>query len=785
VEEVCKNPELLEFLTKNLDSIFYAGGDIPQAFGDALFSKMKNFFTVIATAEAGMFPTLLTGADWKYFHFQEGSGIDLRHHSDNLYEAYVLRKQGLEEEQPVFKLLPDLKEFPTGDLYSPHPTKPALWSYHGRADDTLVFLTGEKTNPVTMEYHVSKNPEVRAVLVAGTMRFQAALLVELMSDQPLSVSERAEVIERLWPTIQEANSECPAHAKIAKSHILFVSHDKLMQRAGKGTIQRKPTLELYSKELDALYDDAEKMSVTEPTNVDTPRQTIDIRDTERVAAFIRESVAGITGWGSFDDGQNLFILGMDSLQALLLTKKLKQSLALPGLASTTLYINPSVSTLAKAISELSLQAGASRTLHEESRQQRFSSTLQEFEAVIDKINKPEPNSSLINGVTGKDKNRVVILTGSTGALGSYILSLLLNDPSISHIYCLNRSPDSHSLQSQRNAPRNLPNTFPAELVTFLTADLSKPSLGLDPPIYQTILATTTNIIHNAWPVNFNLSLPTFHPHLAGIVNLIALAASASYAPSLLFVSSISSVANYSGPSPKVPETIIDDITTPLPIGYGESKYIAERLLGYASRSLGIRTSVARVGQIAGPIERKGVWNKAEWLPSLVISSLHIGALPESLGSNQSTIDWVPIDILAGALIELAFSSNVGEGHGARVFHPLNPHETTWAALLPAVLRGFPAIAPGKIIETISFEEWLQRIRLQAKAAGDKMAKEELEALLENVPAIKLLGFYEGLTGTEKWMGLETGRAREESERLRGLQAVRGEWMEGWVRGWFD
>lgn len=228
MEEVCKNPELLEFLTKNLDSIFYAGGDIPQAYGDALFSKMKSFFTVIATTEAGMFPTLLTGADWKYFHFQEGSGFDLRHHSDNLYEAYVLRKQGLEEEQPVFKLLPDLKEFPTGDLYSPHPTKPALWSYHGRADDTLVFLTGEKTNSVTMEYHVSKNPEVRAVLVAGTMRFQAALLVELMSDQPLSVSERAEVIERLWPTIQEANSECPAHAKIAKSHILFVSPDKLM-----------------------------------------------------------------------------------------------------------------------------------------------------------------------------------------------------------------------------------------------------------------------------------------------------------------------------------------------------------------------------------------------------------------------------------------------------------------------------------------------------------------------------------------------------------------------------
>ncbi|MCJ1251009.1 hypothetical protein MMC30_008240 [Trapelia coarctata] len=785
VEEVCKNPELLEFLTKNLDSIFYAGGDIPQAYGDALHSKMKNFFTVIATTEAGMLPTLMTGADWKYFQFHPQGGIELRNHSENLYEACILRKQGLDEEQPVFKLFPDLKEFPTGDLYTPHPTKPDLWAYHGRADDTLVFLTGEKTNPVTMEHHVSKHPEVRAVLVAGTMRFQAALLVELMSDKPLSVSKRAEVIERLWPTIQEANSECPAHAKIAKSHILFVSPDKLMQRAGKGTIQRKPTLELYSKELDALYDDAEKMSATLDTDNDTPGQTIDVRDTEKVSSFIRETVAEITGWIDFNDSQNLFILGMDSLQALTLTRKLKQSLALLDLAITTIYINPSVAALTKAISELSLESGESKMLQEQSRQQKISSTLQDFEAVIGKIGRPKSASSLSNGVTRRHSGRVVVLTGSTGALGSYILGLLQDHHSVGHIFCLNRSSDSRSLQSQRNKARGLPAVFPAERVTFLTADLSKSSLSLEPRIYQDILENATDIIHNAWPVNFNVSLTTFQPHLAGVINLIDLAASGSNSPSILFVSSISSVSNYSGPSLKVPEQIIQDITAPLPIGYGESKYAAERLLGYASSKLGIHTKVARVGQIAGPVDSAGKWSKSEWLPSLVISSLHIGALPESLGSNQSKIDWVPIDILAHVLIDLAFSDyDAGEAHQAQVFHPLNPRETTWTALLPAVLRSFASIAPGKNLEIVSFEEWLQYLRAEARKVGGAKEKVELEALLDAVPAVKLLGFFEGLTGSETWPGLESGRAREGSERLRDLEAVRAEWMEGWTRGWF-
>jgi len=176
---------------------------------------------------------------------------------------------------------------------------------------------------------------------------------------------------------------------------------------------------------------------------------------------------------------------------------------------------------------------------------------------------------------------------------------------------LNRSADSRSIQSQRNKVRSLSIKISAERVTFLSADLSEASLGLESRVYADILATAADIVHNAWPVNFNVALSTFQPYLTSLVNLISLAASGSQLPSILFVSSIASVSSYSGPSLKIPEQSINDVTAPLPIGYGGRKYVAERLLGYASSKLGIHTNVAQVGQIAGPAHSAGQWSTSE------------------------------------------------------------------------------------------------------------------------------------------------------------------------------
>lgn len=43
------------------------------------------------------------------------------------------------------------------------------------------------------------------------------------------------------------------------------------------------------------------------------------------------------------------------------------------------------------------------------------------------------------------------------------------------------------------------------------------------------------------------------------------------------------------------------------MGYGKSKFVAERLLDTAAKEAGLSTVICRVGQIAGPTTTSGMW----------------------------------------------------------------------------------------------------------------------------------------------------------------------------------
>ncbi|WP_223715478.1 SDR family oxidoreductase, partial [Streptococcus pneumoniae] len=61
------------------------------------------------------------------------------------------------------------------------------------------------------------------------------------------------------------------------------------------------------------------------------------------------------------------------------------------------------------------------------------------------------NDKATSKITGNStQGHTVLLTGSTGTLGTYLLDTLLQDPSVTHIYCLTRSHDSKNVQLQRN-----------------------------------------------------------------------------------------------------------------------------------------------------------------------------------------------------------------------------------------------------------------------------------------------------------------------------------------------
>ena len=523
---------------------------------------------------------------------------------------------------------------------------------------------------------------------------------------------------------------------------------------------------------------------------------------------------------------------MESLQALLITRDLERYLPNADIAVSTVYTNPTASALTTAISELSRLSRQSQVSYQQTRQQVIDMTLKKHKSSIDSLVDNSQTKSIKSNATrfARIENHTVILTGSTGALGSYLLEVLLKTSSVSHVYCLDRASASSSTRPQRNRARKVASAYLSNRVTFLTADISQQGFGLEAKEYETLLAQATSVIHNAWPVNFNLPLSAFGPQLVGITRLVDFAVSATQSPIIFFISSISSVLDYRGNSLSIREEIISDINAPSSMGYGESKYLAEVLLDYASKTLSIDTRVARVGQIAGPVKVQYIWNEWEWLPSLNLSSLHVGAVQDSLGTSQNKIDWVPIDLLAEILVELTLNidrqkastltqpeepgkerlfhlsnphsitwrsflptlfntlscSNIRttrritstvtqpEKPGkTRVFHPLNPHPVAWKSLLPIIVDTLNCSnARTKRIDIVPFEAWLHKVRVDAEAAGSA----DVGEMLRVNPAAKLLDFYEKLAQDKK-TDFATSKTEEASSKMRAIGAIKPEWFE--------
>lgn len=624
--------------------------------------------------------------------------------------------------------------YATKDLFTKHPTMEA-YKYFSRLDDTIVLVNGEKANPLIIENAVRRQPEVREVVAFGHGKSRLGLMIIPTTD--ITIENEAErVLERVWPTISEAQIDMPDYAQLTKEMITILPANTEYPMTDKRTLIRQAFYKKFAAQIEEAYERAEKN-----------QGSLDLSQPE-LEDFILTEVQKVTQSSSVDATTDFFSLGMDSLQATQLRSILVSRINLRGnvLGLNIVFDYPNTEALANKIHSFQTETSTTELSVEE-----------EMNHYINKYGKFEDASSstAVSQEGELPQEQYILLTGATGSLGAHILAKLLSQDRVKMVLCPVRAATVEagkdrvfkSLRSRMVYDDIDSRSF--EKIRVLIGDLPGP--GQD--IHQEMIDKLTAVVHCAWSVNFNLRLRSFEKDcIAGARQLIDLcllsAQGGKRRPATFnFCSSVSTAEETRDPIIK--ETLPPDFSYARHTGYAQSKLVTEHICFRAVNQTGLTCRVLRVGQLIGDT-RHGIWNENEAFPLIWQSARTIGALPQI----PETPRWLPVDVAAEVIIDISLSGDAP----AEVYNVTNHRTFDWTRDLLPKLR---ASALGDF-EACHPREWVQRLR---DSRPDPVAN----------PPYKLLEFfamrygYEGEARlTANWA---TDRAQKHSEALRNAPVI--------------
>lgn len=794
-----------------------AGGVVNPNKGDKLSKLVPVLGSCIGSTEGGPAHLVVPpdSSYWGQFNFID-VGQRMEEVEPGMFELVYPNTELTRRCQLYFHAYPELSEYRTRDLFSPVPGRSGWWAYRGRTDNWVTMSNALKMDPTDIENTIGSHQDVRGVLVAGDKRHRLCLIIELRDETiPTNDGEQEEMLTRLWPTIEQANKTSSKFGRIPRELVLFASREKPFLKASKGTIQRRLTIDAYADEIDDLYARSERGLWTHGL---PPLEALDQQSLAGLLQCLYSDVLETKDEIGIND--DVFVRGIDSLGIMTVTSRLKAALRQHGVGEDklkhvsvkSLYSSSTIGSVAQTLSNVLLGPnGAENTdvggMEATSAGNEVLEMMKKYKVEVQKLvenapGAPNGHGEAEDGQWKQTNDRTILLTGSTGSLGCYLLDTLLARPDVKKVICLNRGGDARARQAKALEARRLPplrlqngqngGRGDADRVVFLQGELDKERLGLGLEDYAFVARETTTIIHNAWPVNFLMELRQFEPQLRGLLNLMRLSLKRSGGdgsgrgkpPSLLFVSSISAGMSAGGARQRVPELVLDAATQAddlLPQGYARSKYISEQMLEtFASAAISTQpVAVLRVGQICGPRFGSGPWNKWEWFPSLVLSSRFLGVAPDDLGHIQD-INWIPVDELASIVSDLVdhvqpASAPAVENQAdkkaptsLRVFNVVNPASSSWKEILPAL--------QAEVRDTVPASEWVARLEASV---------EESTYLLDQNPGAKLAAFYKGaLVGRSEADPIyDVHNLIRGSSHAANLGPIKQDDLKRWIEAW--
>ncbi|KAL2870601.1 uncharacterized protein BJX67DRAFT_377951 [Aspergillus lucknowensis] len=765
-ESVQGVPYLLQLLadsSRGLDAlrrcklVTYGGAPCPDELGDRLVAERVRFGGSFGLTEAGLVAESISrpvgDPYWNYLRFFDNirAYIWMKPIGNGLYECVYLSGH------PA--LTTSNSDEPPGsyhsrDVFAPHKFLPDRWKYISRLDDRITLMNGEKVLPLPIEGSIKQSPFIDEAAVVGVGKAVPGLLL-FRSEGAQSFSDE-EYLDLIWPAVEDANSRSEQFSQITREMVCALPYGSACPQTDKGSMIRAQVYSRYADVIEGLYM--------------TPDQTaggtleLDLKATE---AHLMRLCRDELRHPILDLDADFFAAGIDSLKAIHLRRLILKDFKIEEnkrLGQNVVLETGNISNLAAHIH--TIQGGQIQEVKDQ---------VSVMENLISKYSSFRTHAAVSE--TTKSR-RGVILTGATGSIGAHTLYRLLNDETVSVVYCLTRRDNPEEAILNALAQKGLDVlSYRTNKIVALKCALHEHDFGLDKSTIDQMRKTVSLIIHTAWPVNFKLALTSFESHIQGLSNLIDFSLSVHMpAPAvMLFCSSISTALGSS--AGEIGEGPIEDLSNVLDMGYARSKLVGERIVSNARRA-GARAFSLRIGQISGH-SKKGMWNDSEAIPLMIRSALTMKALP----SIDTTCSWLPADKLACSLLEIAraCSLNTLEDCGPiepvddSVYNLCNSRAFAWSDLLDTLRQH------GFSFETVPFGDWLRKLR-ESEAKGEELVN----------PAVKLADHYETMYGGKSPSTPKTfitEKAERDSMTLRNgrLRIIRdgilARYAQDWLKRW--
>lgn len=598
--------------------------------------------------------------------------------------------------------------YSTNDLFIENPKFPGYYIYMGRRDDILIMENGEKTNPTPMESTLRMHPIIKQAAVLGHGRQCTCVLVEINMEYAIQLNPD-EITSEVHKAVENANKECPNHSTILSQMVKILPLNQTLPSTDKGNVMRKKAEAIYLDVIEQLYRDFLEGPITKKVLNEGDNDTSTWTE-KQIDHFLVNRAAKVLNLpeSTFNNrSKSLFDHGLTSLTAIQLRNYIAERF--DHVPQNFIYQHPSIAAMYRL---------CTGTIEEDPNvlmEKRYEETQQ---LALNYINQAKIDFPVAVNMYDEKQDKVILLTGVTGSLGSFILQDLLLDPSVKKVYAMVRGSPDELMKRLVKAfeSRFLDISLLKEnRVEVLPMRLNEPFLGFSDEKYFELKKEVTIVQHCAWLLDFNLTIDHYDKEcIAPFYNLVKFAFRKVNPMHIHFISSISASARYGD---MIPEEFLPlDSHLTMPLGYSQSKFVVESLFHYLTIQKNFPCYIERLGQVCGD-SINGIWNMTEQYPLMFIGG---GAMMHKMPGLNTHVDWITVDSAAAAIVDIMMrTAYLPATKNKSVYHIVNPNTISWNDVLEAMKDN------GMTFDVVPSSNWV-----------DLLTKNDTN------PAYKLISFYE-------------------------------------------